>query len=565
MLICGVKVSHDGGVAVFDGDTLLFSIELEKVGNGRRYSPLGDLDRVGDLLSAHGIAPGSVDQFVLDGWWDEAGTGGPSIRTARGGRPHTVTVAPYVHSGRGSAPLDRYLFSTDGLGGPGETGYASYYHATGHLMGAYATSPFARRGEDALVLVWDGGITPRLYEVRAREHTVRTVAPLLSAIGNVFPHLCGRLEPFRVPAVAIGADEAQQRQHLEIAGKAMAYAALGTVREAAFGVLDELLVAHPPITDQACVELSEKLVVARDELLPGMSDADIIATLQDYLGARLLDSLRQVVSRRFPGSRPNLCMGGGCALNIKWNTAIRASGRFADVWVPPFPNDSGAAIGTAACELFLRHRTPAVRWDVFQGPALGHEVPGPPWRSRPCRPDEVAEILYREGEPVVVLDGRAELGPRALGSRSILAPATAPEMKARLNQLKERAFYRPVAPICLASRAAEVFDPGTADPYMLFEHRLRPGWADRIPAVVHLDGTARLQTVDDASASSTVQILRGYERRSGIPVLCNTSANLSGHGFFTDAATAARWGRVKYVWADGVLHSLDPSGLDSGG
>jgi carbamoyltransferase len=73
--------------------------------------------------------------------------------------------------------------------------------------------------------------------------------------------------------------------------------------------------------------------------------------------------------------------------------------------------------------------------------------------------------------------------------------------------------------------------------------------------VVHLDGTARLQTVDDAAGGATVAVLREYERRSGIPVLCNTSANLSGHGFFPDAATAARWGGTRYIWADGVLHA----------
>jgi carbamoyltransferase len=555
VLICGVKVSHDGGVAVVEDGVLLFSIEAEKIDNGLRYSPLGDLDRVADILSAQGIRPEDVDQFVVDGWWDEAGTGRPSIATSRGGRPRIVTVAPYVHSGAGSAPLDRFVDTTEGLGTDGDTSYASYYHAAGHIMGTYSTSPFARRGEDALVLVWDGGITPRLYNVSPREHSVRPIAPLLSAVGNLFPHVCGTLGPFRAPATVIGADEAQQRRHLEISGKAMAYAALGTAEEAAFGVLDNLFVEIPPVSDRACVELTEKLTVSREEMLPGLSDADIIATLQEYLGRRLLETLGQVVRRRFPTSRPNLCMGGGCALNIKWNTAIRASGLFADVWIPPFPNDSGAAIGTAACELFARHRMPAVRWNVFQGPALGHRPPGPPWRARPCEPGQVAEILHREGEPVVVLDGRAELGPRALGNRSILAPAVSASMKTRLNQMKGRADYRPVAPICLASRAAEVFDPGGADPYMLFEHRLRAGWADRIPAVVHLDGTARLQTVDDSGTGAAVRILREYAGRSGIPVLCNTSANLAGHGFFTDAATAAKWGGTKYVWAEGTLYT----------
>ncbi|OZV77354.1 hypothetical protein CA850_23135 [Micromonospora echinospora] len=560
MLICGVKVSHDGGVAVIDDGTLLFSVEAEKIGNGLRYSPLGDLHRVAEILTAHGIAPDTVDQFVLDGWWDETGSGTPSIATTRGGRPGIVQVAPYVHSGRGSAPLDRFTFTTDGLRGSGETSYASYYHATGHVMGTYSTSPFAQRGEDALVLVWDGGIAPRLYHVDPTGHTVRLVAPLLSAIGNLFPHLCGTLEPFRMPAAVISADEAHQRRHLEISGKAMAYAALGRVEDDAFGVLDALLEANPPVSDQACVQVAEKLTVSRSELLPGLRDADIIATVQAYLGARLLQSLLRVVDRRHPDTRPNLCLGGGCALNIKWNTAIRATGRFSDVWIPPFPNDSGAAIGTAATELFHRHRTPAVRWNVYQGPRLTPQVPGPPWRARPCDPKQVAEILHREGEPVVVLDGRAELGPRALGNRSILAPAVSPVMKDRLNNIKGRAFYRPVAPICLASRAEEVFDPGCPDPYMLFEHRPRPDWADRIPAVLHLDGTARLQTVDESSPCAAARILVEYTRISGIPVLCNTSANLAGHGFFADVATAARWGGVRYVWSDGLLYTNEQSG-----
>ncbi|HTF12613.1 MAG TPA: carbamoyltransferase N-terminal domain-containing protein [Asanoa sp.] len=547
MLICGVKVSHDGGVAVVQDGRLLFSVETEKIGNGLRYSTLGDLERIGEILAAHGIPLAEVDQFVFDGWWDEAATGRPSIATRWRGRPQVAPVAGYVHSGRGSTPMDRHVLRVDGFD------YSSYYHATGHVMAAYATSPFARRGEDALVLVWDGGITPRLYQVSPRDLAVRPLGSLLPAIGNVFPHLCGPLEPFRIPAAVVAADEPRQRQHLEISGKAMAYAALGTVREDAFGVLDSLIAENPPITDQACVELSEKLTAARTERLPGLTDADLIATLQSYLGTRLLDTLAAFVRRRFPGSPPNLCLGGGCALNIKWNSAIRASGLFADVWVPPFPNDAGAAIGAAACEAFARDRSTALEWNVFQGPMLGGATPS--WPARPCSPAGVAEILHGEGEPVVVLDGRAELGPRALGNRSILAPAVSAAMKTRLNEMKGRAAYRPVAPICLASRSAEVFDPGGADPYMLFEHRPRPGWAERIPAVLHLDGTARLQTVDDDADTAAVRILREYERRSGIPVLCNTSANLNGHGFFADAATAAEWGRTRYVWSDGILYT----------
>jgi predicted NodU family carbamoyl transferase len=138
-------------------------------------------------------------------------------------------------------------------------------------------------------------------------------------------------------------------------------------------------------------------------------------------------------------------MAGGCALNIKWNTMIRRSEIFEDVWIPPFPNDSGAAIGTAYCELFHQRHAPALNWNMYSGPRISTGNVPPGWRARPCAEHELAQLLHREGEPVVVLSGRAEIGPRALGNRSILAPATDAAMQDRLNIVKNRAAYRPAA------------------------------------------------------------------------------------------------------------------------
>lgn len=127
-------------------------------------------------------------------------------------------------------------------------------------------------------------------------------------------------------------------------------------------------------------------------------------------------------------------------------------------------------------------------------------------------------------------------------------------MKDRLNDVKGRERYRPVAPICLEARAPEVFTPGVPDPYMLFEHEVRPDWQNRVPAVVHLDGTARVQTVGPRDDPFVFEVLTEYERLSGIPLLCNTSANLNGSGFFPDVRSAMRWGRVPAVWSDGMLY-----------
>ncbi|MEV6340625.1 carbamoyltransferase N-terminal domain-containing protein [Nocardia vinacea] len=552
MIICGIKASHDGAVAVIEDGRLHFSIETEKIDNGARYRSLDDLGRVTEILAREGLSPADVDQFVIDGWYT-VGTNGSHAVTLENGeqQPVELGVAPYVESPGDEGPLQRHTFvGRDFVGG---AGYVSFNHVTNHVLGAYCSSPFAARGEDALALVWDGGIVPRLYLVRAATREVTLVSALLPITGNTFADFCTHFGPFSADTSGLNPDEAN-RHHLSIAGKAMAYAALGTTEPNAFPLLDEIISGFPAIDPENARTLGAKIASNRDELLPGLTDAGIIATFQDYLGQRLLDRLSVVVRRRFPGERLNLVLGGGCALNIKWNTLIRAAGLFQDVYVPPFPNDAGAAIGTAVCESFHRGVL-TLDWNVYSGPAL---VEGPVpdgWRRAPCNERQLALLLHTEGEPVVVLSGRAELGPRALGNRSILAPATDPGMKARLNAIKNRADYRPVAPICLEERAAEVFTPGTADPYMLFEHRMRPGWAERVPAVVHLDGTARLQTIGEHNHSAAARVLAAYAEISGVPVLCNTSANFEGRGFFPDLASAARWGGTRYIWSDGVLYT----------
>ncbi|WP_433527414.1 carbamoyltransferase N-terminal domain-containing protein [Nocardia pseudovaccinii] len=558
-MICGIKVSHDGGVAIVEDDRLVFSIEMEKLDNGLRYSPLGDLDRVAEILRSEGLRPADVDRFVVDGWFangavpDTDSTEPTSIATLSGGRPIELAVAPYQDRPGHTVPLARHRFHAHGFGSAAAE-YVSYHHVDQHIMGGYCTSPFAERGEDALVLVWDGGTVARVYHVAAAARKVRSVAVVLPIVGNSFTYFSARFEPF-IPNVEGRSRDRILRQHLAIPGKAMAYAGLGTVMESVYPVFDEIIAAAEPRASQDAARLvGAKVAADRGELFPGLSEADLIATFQGYLGDRLARGLNSLV-RQHPSLPSKLVVTGGCALNIKWNSLLRAQGIVEEIWIPPFPNDSGAAIGAACCEMFRKGHSPALRWDVYSGPRVG--VCGVPdnWRRRPCDESGVAELLHREGEPVVVLSGRAEIGPRALGNRSILAPATDSATKDLLNDIKNRAAYRPVAPVCLTERAAEVFQPGGRDPYMLFEHRTRPEWTDRIPAVLHVDGTARLQTIDASANCATARILASYEAISGIPVLCNTSANFEGRGFFPDVAAAARWAGTRYIWSEGYLYT----------
>jgi carbamoyltransferase len=564
MIICGLKLSHDAGVAVIDGQRLVFSIELEKLSNHKRYSEIGDLRAIEEILKTEGIDLADIDSFVVDGWWTTGEDRAPSIATAQWGTGVTVPVAPYTSDDASDGLLHRFTF--DGVpGGPLQRGYASYSHASNHALGSYCTSPFAARGEAALVLAWDGGMLPRLYRVSPAPLSVGYLGQVLPMMGDTFSYLCKELEPFAAGFESVSDEEYGQRL-LEVPGKAMAYAALGSSRQEAFPVFQKLLDTVHPMSFG--LSLGEAVAARRAELFDGMSSADLIASFQDYVGQQLRQSLTALVGGARDKLPRGICLSGGCALNIKWNSVLRDSGLFDEIWVPPFPNDSGAALGTACCELIRETGQAALEWNVYSGPRLLPSQPAPGWASRPCTEHEVAAILQEHDGPVVVLDGRAELGPRALGNRSLLATATDASMKDRLNEIKGRAAYRPVAPICVESQASEVFEPGNADRHMLFEHRLRQGWAARIPAIVHLDGTARLQTIDSATAGTAAsRILAEYWRLTGIPVLCNTSANLAGHGFFPDVETATRWGQARYVWSAGTLYthaSVAPAGNTRG-
>nr|WP_042180985.1 carbamoyltransferase N-terminal domain-containing protein [Kibdelosporangium sp. MJ126-NF4]CEL14728.1 Nodulation protein U [Kibdelosporangium sp. MJ126-NF4]CTQ96642.1 Nodulation protein U (EC 2.1.3.-) [Kibdelosporangium sp. MJ126-NF4] len=558
MLTCGLKLTHDGGIALVEDSRLIVSIELEKVGNNRRYQYVDRWETVEALLATEGVRPSDVDRFVVDGWAPAPDLDKVALRLDHKGARTVIDVAPYQEE-PGADPLRRFTFTGIPFGG-GE--YSSYHHSAQHTAGAYCTSPFAQNGAPALVLVWDGGMPPMLYkvgpaprEVGPAPLSVTSLGSLMPLYGFVFAQFCAHFPVFNVhqtqrDPLAMHASPG----NLEVAGKAMAYAALGRDEPAMYPVMRDALAALP-FSVESGFQLAAQLDTTRERFWPGSTDADLIATFQGYLGHALLTALRDRLAEA--GIRePNLCLAGGCALNIKWNSKLRSSGLFRDIWVPPFPNDSGAALGTAACELISRGGT-RLDWTLFSGPDLVASDAGAGWRSDRCDIPELARVLHEDGKPVVVLSGRAELGPRALGHRSILAPATDPAMKDLLNKVKDREPYRPVAPICLEERAPEIFDPGTPDRYMLFDHMVRADWLDRIPAVVHLDGTARLQTVAADDQPQLHRILTEYAKLSGIPVLCNTSANHKGSGFFPDVSSAAEWGRLDAIWSDGVLYRRD--------
>ena len=273
---------------------------------------------------------------------------------------------------------------------------------------------------------------------------------------------------------------------------------------------------------------------------------DVARSLQDALE----DAVVKLASwlRRETGAR-QLAMAGGVALNCVMNATLRDAGLFDDVWVQPAAGDAGTALG-AALWIDQRERERAIdvlaapRWTMqhaYLGPSFDDETIGRflAWTGvRYRRVDDIAgetARLLADDRVIGWFQGRMEFGPRALGARSILASPIHADMQARLNEIKDREDFRPVAPMVLAEQAHAWFvdrrglpaAPFEA-PFMLFVYDVRPECAARIPAVRHVDGTARVQTVTREQNPLVHALLTAFADLTGVPVLVNTSFNTRG-------------------------------------
>ena len=259
--------------------------------------------------------------------------------------------------------------------------------------------------------------------------------------------------------------------------------------------------------------------------------ADLASSVQ----ARLEEVLLELACRlhRQTGERV-LTLAGGVALNCVANACLAAQSPFQRVWAQPASGDAGTALGAAlllAAEAgeAVRPMTTAALGRGFSDAEVRRSLERArvPFEEPEDLAAEVADVLAGDGV-VAWFQGRAEFGPRALGQRSLLANPGRAENLGRLNDVKGREHFRPIAPMVREERAAAVFEGQLPSPYMLFTHRVRPEWRERIPAVVHVDGTARVQTVDRRQQPLVARLLEAFERRTHLPALVNTSLNTAG-------------------------------------
>ncbi|MFO1338483.1 MAG: carbamoyltransferase C-terminal domain-containing protein [Burkholderiaceae bacterium] len=288
---------------------------------------------------------------------------------------------------------------------------------------------------------------------------------------------------------------------------------------------------------------------------------DLAASVQQALEETVLQLAAWLRER---SGESQLAMAGGVALNCVMNSRLRDAGMFSRIWVQPAAGDAGTALGAALwvdSRERLRQAVPppsAAPAATAGDPApevplaprrwhMGHAYLGPAYADddieallrwaglRYRRVDDVAAqtaALLAANKVIGWFQGRMEFGPRALGARSLLASPVDAAMQARLNELKDREDFRPVAPAVNAEDLATWFEPAEANdgesPFMLFVYRVKPGMAGRIPSALHSDGTARVQTVHRDTNPLFHALLQSVGRLTGVPVLVNTSFNVRG-------------------------------------
>jgi carbamoyltransferase len=246
---------------------------------------------------------------------------------------------------------------------------------------------------------------------------------------------------------------------------------------------------------------------------------DIAAAVQVVYEQRLNDFMRMAKSVT---GKNNLVFMGGCALNSSANTLLWNI--FDTIWIMPNPGDAGSSLGAAAA-LYGKH----LEW---KDPYLGYDLGG----KYPIQ--KIVDGILKDGI-VAVATGRAEFGPRALGNRSIRADPRDPLIKNKVNLIKQRELFRPFAPVVMEEYASRWFDMDFTSPYMQYTVKcLQP---EKIPSVVHIDGTSRVQTVNKDQHSGLYDVLSNWYKITGIPILLNTSLNIKGQPLLNDRLDIEKW------------------------
>ncbi len=563
MEILGINFSNDSAAAfVRDGDVV--AAVAEERFSRRKHDPAFPNRAVAYCLEAAGHSPGRLDEVdaVALFWNPGRHLESPNRRQSGSIRHHQeyLTAVPnnlIPSLGRGVTRVEQrfHLSPHDGLGRGGELRVVYLDHHLAHAAAALVRSNF----EQAAILTVDG------YGERTStfiaDGDCNRVNPLLQI---EFPHSLGSLYAAVTEYLGFRANSGE--------GKVMGLASYGEprfakefrslVRLTDDGFRIELApfayyIERPTRVAAAFHELFGPPRSPESEIEP--RHMDIAASLQLVTEDALVHLARLAKAR---SGRRRLVMAGGVTLNCVANTRILAEAGFDECFFLPASGDSGTSLGAALALCHMvedqpRRTHPATD---YLGPEFTTEMVRAGLARAGVAHFEQAEVASRAaahglpaqfhdavatliagGHIVGWFQGRAEFGPRALGNRSILADPRRPEMKDVLNaRVKFREWFRPFAPSVLESRVGDLFDCETPSPYMLRVYQTQPRYADFLSSITHVDGGARVQTVNHEQNPRYAGLIQAFERLTGVPCLLNTSFNIRGEPIVNDVSDALK-------------------------
>ena len=510
MIVMSYNPGHDGAFAYLEDGQLVASIEAEK--NSRyRHSPLS----VPDVLSVLGELKEVPDVLCRSGWW-------PSETHLSEQRD----LAGYHGVRNGDIVVGKRRL----LGRTVE--YFSSSHERSHLLCAFGMSNLPK-GTPCYSLLWEG-VIGSFYEIDS-ELNITKLADVMPEPGHRYALLYGLADPTFDKSVA-------EFSRFSDAGKLMALASFSNRRKPSDE--EERIIAF-------LMQDSLHLKPKECEMLRhcrhynvGLDDQEFrnfAGIVSDRIFDRFFQFAESNMKRRMP-----LLITGGCGLNCDWNTKWKEANLFPEVFVPPVANDSGSAIGTAIDAQFHFTGNPKIKWNVYSGLRfIANDVFDASLFDEYKTDYAMIADMLASNLIIGWVNGKYEIGPRALGNRSILASPFQESTRVRLNEIKQREQFRPIAPVCLEEDAARWFGCDRPSPFMLYT---QPVSTDALAAVTHVNGTARVQTVSPMTNSPLHELLRAFKTRTGYGVLCNTSLNFQGRGFINNIADLSAYA---------IEHSLD--------
>lgn len=514
MRILAFNQGHDISSVCLDGGKLIFSHEAEKDNGERHTSSFNPLL----LINSFKIS-GLPDVIAHAGWHKQSD------------HYHASTDAGYFGIGNDSRVA--YIDSNFER----ELHVFSCSHERSHIMCSYGMSDFPQ-GQPCYALVWEGSIGAFYYV--DKDVTIHKIGNVLPEVGNKYAFLYALADP-TMP-------EWSTYVRISDAGKLMALAAYGNDSKATKDELDTIkaIMDLPTIygyPHKASMKNSKYFNIG----LENEAFKNLAKKFSNAIFNKFYEYARQHLDEKLP-----LIISGGCGLNCDWNSQWKSCGLFTDVFVPPCTNDSGVALGAAIDAQFFYTGNAKIEWNVYAGDYFLNDIKNTitdGFQEFPLNVSKLCEYLA-DDKVFAWAQGRAEMGPRALGNRSLLAAPFNAEMKERLNKIKFRENFRPIAPVCLLDEMGKYFDNQDNSPYMLFFQRVH---STKLGAVTHVDGTARAQTVRKNQNPELYNLLTEFKNQTGCGVLCNTSLNFPGRGFINRLSDLAEYAKKREL--DGFVVS----------